>query len=90
MDRPALLPQGHENAIADRRAVQDTDDVSGVGGADGGSGRVGERTRRVSKALRVLKGEGLVHGARDARGNMVWQRKSLELANRAQACLYAA
>lgn len=31
-----------------------------------------EHTRRVSKALRVLKDEGLVKAAQDARGSMVW------------------
>jgi len=31
-----------------------------------------EHTRRVSKALRSLKGEGLVKGGNGARGNMVW------------------
>ncbi len=34
-----------------------------------------EHTRRVSKALRVLKGRGLAHGAKDVAGNMVWSRK---------------
>jgi hypothetical protein len=33
-----------------------------------------EHTRRVSKALRVLKGRGLAHGAKDAAGNVVWTR----------------
>ena len=40
-----------------------------------------EHTRRVSKALRVLKGRGLAHGAKDAAGNMIWER-SASLANR--------
>jgi len=35
-----------------------------------------EHTRRVSKALRVLKGEGVVKAAQDARGNMAWSRGS--------------
>jgi hypothetical protein len=34
-----------------------------------------EHTRRVSKALRVLKGEGLVKGAASKSGNMVWMRQ---------------
>jgi hypothetical protein len=34
-----------------------------------------EHTRRVSKALRVLKGRGLAHGAKDAAGKMVWERR---------------
>lgn len=33
-----------------------------------------EHTRRVSKALRVLKDEGLVSGAKDTRGGVVWAR----------------
>jgi hypothetical protein len=33
-----------------------------------------EHTRRVSKALRILKGEGLVKGSQDARGNLTWAR----------------
>jgi hypothetical protein len=33
-----------------------------------------EHTRRVSKALRVLKGRGLAHGAKDAAGDMVWTK----------------
>jgi len=33
-----------------------------------------EHTRRVSKALRALKGEGLVKGAQDARGDITWTR----------------
>jgi hypothetical protein len=33
-----------------------------------------EHTRRVSKALRALKGRGLAHRAMDAAGNMVWER----------------
>jgi len=36
---------------------------------------VTEHTRRVPKALRVLKLNGLVHGAKDQAGNMVWVRK---------------
>lgn len=31
-----------------------------------------DHTRRVSKALRVLKGEGRVKAAKDAQGNMIW------------------
>jgi hypothetical protein len=34
-----------------------------------------EHTRRVSKALRNLKGDGLVTGAQDTCGNMVWARR---------------
>jgi hypothetical protein len=33
-----------------------------------------EHTRRVSKALRVLRGEGIVKAARDRRGNLSWTR----------------
>ncbi len=33
-----------------------------------------EHTRRVSKALRVLKGRRLARGAKDAAGNVVWER----------------
>jgi hypothetical protein len=35
-----------------------------------------EHTRRVSKALRVLKGRGLLKGAVDRSGNMAWTRAS--------------
>ncbi len=35
-----------------------------------------EHTRRVSKALRVLKGRGLLQGAVDRSGNMAWTRAS--------------
>jgi hypothetical protein len=34
-----------------------------------------ERMRRVSKALRVLRGEGVARSSHDNRGNMVWARK---------------
>jgi len=33
-----------------------------------------EHTRRVSKALRNLKGEGIVKSARDTRQNVIWRR----------------
>jgi len=33
-----------------------------------------EHARRVSKALRKLKSEGLVKGAKDALGNLTWNR----------------
>ena len=39
-----------------------------------------EDTRGVSKAPRKLRGEGLVKGAQDARGNMVWTRAIAEIA----------
>ena len=35
-----------------------------------------EVTRRVSKALRIAKQSGLVQGAKDQAGNMVWARKN--------------
>ena len=35
-----------------------------------------EHVRRVSKALRVAKLEGLVHGVSDKGGNMVWTSKN--------------
>jgi len=31
-------------------------------------------TRRVSKALRILKGDRVVMGAADGRGNLVWRK----------------
>ena len=31
-----------------------------------------EHTKRVSKALRILKGDRAVQGAADGRGNLVW------------------
>ena len=34
-----------------------------------------EHTRRVSKALRVLKGRGLARGSRDEVGDFVWEKK---------------
>ncbi len=33
-----------------------------------------EHTRRVSKALRALKGRGLAHAAKDTTGNVVWAK----------------
>lgn len=40
-----------------------------------------DHTRRVSKALRKLKGEGVVHGAGDGRGNIVWRASALASPN---------
>ncbi len=41
-----------------------------------------EHTRRVSKALRVLKGRGMAHGTKDAAGNMVWGQASVNVLRR--------
>jgi hypothetical protein len=39
-----------------------------------------EHTRRASKALRILKGQGAVAGHADKRGNMTWKMASLHAA----------
>lgn len=37
---------------------------------------ISDLTKRVSKALRQMKAEGLVRGVTDAKGNMSWERRA--------------